>query len=446
MRRKGHLLFLRLPDIREETIVGDKIRDIGARYGILLILAVIAVPLGAAIGAIDVLFEKGLELVANIRNPHPWYFIPFLALAGIVIVFCTGKLAGKNARGMDLVFRAGQGEPQQIPLRLIPLSIAATWLTHLFGGSAGREGVAVQVGASISHWVGRKLPIPDAARILLVAGMAAGFSGMFGTPVAAVLFAMEVLVTGKLIYHALLPALTASFTACAVSKLLGLKPFTSALPAAEAVTPLLLLQFLILGAICGLAGGCFAWGLSAAHRLLNKKFPNPLIRVAIMGVTLSVLLLVFYTGRYSGPGSNLIQIAFGEGKIYYWDFALKGILTILTLAAGFQGGEVTPLCSIGACLGIILAPLFGIPAPIAAAVGYICVFGGGTNTFLAPLLIGGEVFGFQWLPFFFIACAAARLFSGRCSIYGLQIAASEGPDRIQAEEPNEKMKNNPEDA
>ena len=405
----------------------EKIREILERFGTPLMLAAAAVPLGAVIGAIDVAFERGLELAAVLRDPRPWLFLPFLALAGVFIVLCLRKLGG-DIHGMDLVFRAGCGEPEKIPLRIAPLSIGATWLTHLFGGSAGREGVAVQVGAAAGHWFGRKIPVQDAARILLIAGMAAGFSGMFGTPVAAVLFAMEVLVTGKLIYHALLPSLTASFSACVTAKLLGLEPFAYALTEGPELDWALFIRLLGLGAVCGLAGGGFAWGLGAARRFLGKKLPNPVVRIAVMGVILSVLLLAFYLGRYSGPGSNLISEVFGGGTVYPWDFALKAALTILTLAAGFQGGEVTPLCSIGACLGIVVAPLFGIPAPLAAAIGYICVFGGGTNTFLAPLLIGGEVFGFRWLPCFFIACSAARLFSGRRSIYEMQKFASEGPD------------------
>ena len=405
----------------------EKIRLILGRLGTPLVLAAAAIPLGAVVGAIDVVFEKGLELAADVRDPRPWLFLPFLALAGIFIVWGLRKLGG-DVHGMDLVFRAGCGEPEKIPLRIAPLSIGATWLTHLFGGSAGREGVAVQVGAAAGHWFGRKFPVQDAGRILLIAGMAAGFSGMFGTPVAAVLFAMEVLVTGKLIYCALLPALTASFSACVTAKLLGLQPFVFSLEGSPSLDWALFVRLLGLGAVCGLAGGGFAWGLSAARRFLGKRLPNPIIRIAVMGVILSVLLLALYLGRYSGPGSNLIGDVFETGKAYPWDFALKAALTILTLAAGFQGGEVTPLCSIGACLGVVVAPLFGIPAPFAAAIGYVCVFGGGTNTFLAPILIGGEVFGFQWLPCFFIACSAARLFSGRRSIYAMQKFAFEGPD------------------
>ena len=182
-------------------------------YSNQLLLAFLAIPVGAAIGAIDAIFGNILLWITDLRNSYVLPLILFLPLGGIVIAYCYLHFGGKSSKGMNLVFEVGHGEEEVIPLKLIPFVMIGTWITHLFGGSAGREGVAVQIGATISHWIGRHVPIQNASKIFLVVGMAAGFSGLFRTPIAAVFFAMEVLVAGELKYEALFPSLVASFTA-----------------------------------------------------------------------------------------------------------------------------------------------------------------------------------------------------------------------------------------
>ncbi len=180
---------------------------------------------------------------------------------------------------------------------------------------------------------------------------------------------------------------------------------------------ILLAQLLLLGLIFGVVGGLFAWCLKLVKRFLSDKIKNPIVRIALVGVGLSALFLLLYQGRYSGLGTNLIQASFHNGTIYGWDWILKFILTIVTLSAGFQGGEVTPLFSIGASLGAAMAGLFGLPVPFVAALGYAAVFGGATNTFLAPIIIGGEIFGFESIPYFFIVCTISYVFNANKSIY-----------------------------
>ena len=321
---------------------------------------------------------------------------------------------------MNLIFEVGHGEEEIIPLRLVPFIISGTWLTHLFGGSAGREGVAVQIGATFSHWVGKRLPIKNDSSIFLVTGMAAGFVGLFETPIAAILFAMEVLVAGSLEYQSLFPAFTASFTASAVSKALGLEKFSFALSSKVVFDLSIFWKLIVLGIIFGMVGGAFAWCLKLSKRKIGNRLKYPMIRIAIIGVCLSVLFLLFYKGRYSGLGTNLIQNSFYGGEIYSFDWLLKFILTILTLSAGFQGGEVTPLFSIGASLGVLLAGFFNLPIELVAALGYASVFGSATNTFFAPVFIGAEVFGYSYLPYFFVVCAISYIFNMDKSIYSLQ--------------------------
>ena len=284
----------------------------------------------------------------------------------------------------------------------------------------GREGVAVQIGATVSHWVGKHLPIQNAGNIFLVAGMAAGFAGLFQTPFAAVLFAMEVLTVGELKYEALFPAMTAALAASTTASVLGLEKFSFALTDSVEMNGVMLGKLLLLGILFGIVGGVFAGLLKKAKEWFAKAIKNAMLRIVIIGVGLSVLLLLFWNGRYAGLGTNLIQSSFVGEPIYSWDWLLKLALTIVTLAAGFQGGEVTPLFSIGASLGVVVAGVFGLPTSLAAALGYAAVFGGATNTLLAPMLIGTEVFGFAYLPYFFVVCGVGYVFNGNQSIYVLQ--------------------------
>lgn len=384
-----------------------------------LLLGLVALPLGLVIGALDALFGRVLLTLTDFRMEHVHALLPFLAIAGVVMVWCYQTFGGTSGKGMTLLFEAGQGKTDAIPFRLIPLVMVSTWLTHLFGGSAGREGVAVQMGGTLAHHVGKRLPLPNAGRQLLLAGMAAGFAGLFRTPIAATFFALEVFTAGVLEYQALFPALVASFTASACSGLLGLEKFSVPLTDQLPFSGALVGKLLLFGVLFGITGGLFAWSLGKLKGFCTARLPNPLRRIFWIGVLVSAVSLLCWDGRYSGLGTNLIAMSF-DGGCFSWDFALKFLFTLVTLAAGFQGGEVTPLFSIGASLGVLLGTLFGLPAPFVAALGYAAVFGGATNTLLAPMLIGAEVFGFSYLPYFFLVCAMAYLCNGNASIYPLQ--------------------------
>lgn len=400
-------------------MLGKKLKNTLAAYRDMIVLLLIALPLGVLVGAICAVFGRVLLAVTDIQMEHAGWFLPFLGVVGAGIVWCYRRFGGQSGKGMSLIFEAGHGAAADIPLRLVPFSIAGTWLTHLFGGSAGREGVAIQIGGTIAHSLGKRLPIRNARKLLLVTGMAAGFAGLFQTPIAATFFALEVLTVGLLEHEALLPALVASFAASYTSNLFGLEKFSFALNAGISFSWMLVLQLLLLGAAFGAAGGLFSLCLHKTKKWLSGKLHNPLLRILVIGTAIGGLSLLFWNGRYSGLGTNLISMSFDAG-IFPWDFALKFLFTAVTLSAGFQGGEVTPLFSIGASLGVALAALLGIPAPFAAALGYAAVFGSATNTFITPMLIGAEVFGFSYLPYFVVVCALAYVCNGNLSIYPLQ--------------------------
>lgn len=391
-----------------------------SEYKEIGIYAISAIFVGLAVGVLDTLFGKVLIFIGTFRDSYAGYLIPILPLAGLFIVYMYTKIGKNTNKGIGLVFAAGNEELEEIPKRMIPLTILGTWITHLFGGSAGREGVAVQIGATFSHAIGRKIPYKNASKIMLITGMAAGFGGLFETPFAATFFALEVLVAGKLEYLALFPALIAAFVASFVSHFLGLEKFSVNLDVAVSMDGQTMLKIVALGIIFGVVGGLFAYMLGYAKHYTLGKLPDLRKRIFFVGVLISVLLLIFHMGRYSGLGTNLIAAGFNGESVYGYDWILKFILTILTLAAGFQGGEVTPIFSIGSSLGVWLAPLFGLPIEFVAALGYISVFSSATNTLIAPALIGAEIFGFDYLPYFLLSVCVSYVFNGNNSIYGGQ--------------------------
>ena len=389
-------------------------------YFLYLKLIIASIIIGLIVGIIDTIFGRGLLLIGDIRKEYLYYFVPFLALAGLLIVFIYQKFAGKTGKGMGLIFEVGHGTEKEIPLRLIPIVTVATWITHLFGGSAGREGVAVQLGATLSHRFNKYFNFPDKSKVFLVTGMAAGFGGLFQTPIAALFFGLEVLALGNLQLYALIPAVVAAFTASWTSSFLGLEKFTHIVNTTLSITPTMFVKFAILGIIFGFAGNLFVYLQSFLKKFAAEKIKNPYYRIFIIGIFLSIIFLLLHEGRYTGLGTNLIENSFSGKQIFGYDWILKLLLTTLTLAAGFQGGEVTPLFSIGASLGVVIATFFGLPIEFVAAAGYISVFGSATNTLLAPIFIGGEVFGFNNLPFFVIIVIFAYLVNRKISTYGLQ--------------------------
>lgn len=407
----------------------------------LPILTIAAIALGALAGALTAFFGQVLLAVSAVRDANPLYWIPGLALIGIAIVLGYQKFGKGTERGMDMVFGVAHGKENEIPLRMIPMVAVSTWLTHLFGGSAGREGVAIQIGATLGHNISKKIPVENAGKILLIAGMAAGFAGLFQTPLAAIALALEVLLVGYLNLSALLPATAAAFTAYKVSEMLGLEKFSVELHTLfpdSNVAGLLwnengldiqfVLKLALLGVLFGIVGGGFAKMLSIAKKLFANKLPNAVKRIAFVGIALSLLLFLFWQGRYAGLGTNLIDLCFanpqaanvnaaGDATVFACDWILKFALTIATIAVGFKGGEVTPLFAIGATFGTWVAAMVGVPLPLAAALGYAAVFGGATNTLLAPIFIGAEIFGFDTLPAFFIVCVVTFVCNGGQSIY-----------------------------
>lgn len=394
-----------------------------SRFKRILFFSIFSIFVGLSVGIIDVIFSKGLTFVSNLRIEYFNYLIWFLPIIGVIMIFLYKNYGKNSLKGMGYVFEAAHSDNIIIPKRLIPFSILSTWATHLFGGSAGREGVAVQIGATFANIIGNyveknyHINKNKFKKILISTGIAAGFSGLFGTPFAATIFSLEILNMGTIEYQALFPAFLAAYTAFEVSDFFKLKHFhffISEFPQKDIKNISL---FLVVSLIFALIGYIFAFLLKKFKKNQFINNINPLKKIFIGGIILSFLLYISYNGRYSGLGTNLINAAFSNDKLYWYDWLLKILFTVFTLGIGFQGGEVTPIFSIGASLGAVLGMFFGLPIEFLAAVGYCAVFASATNTFLASFLIGIEIFGYDMASYLFVACAIAYLFSGELSIY-----------------------------
>ena len=385
-----------------------------------------SIVIGIVTGTLDFIFYLGLNYASEFRIlffPYPLFFLPFI---GLLICYLYQKYGKNSSKGMGLVFHSTIEKEDLIPKRLVPFVVISTWLTHLFGGSAGREGVAVQIGATASNtlfnFINKYLSIDiiEMKPILISCGIAAGFSGLFGTPIAATIFSIEVLKIGVLEYKALFPVLVASYSAFLMSNYLGVKHFhfiVKELPEFNLNnTTIIIISALIFGFV----GYLFSFLLNKIKTLKLFTRTNPLKKIFIGSIFLALMLFIFHGGRYSGLGTNLIENSFYGKEIFYYDWISKILFTIFTLGIGFQGGEVTPLFSIGASLGVVLGRLFDFPIEFLAALGYCSIFASATNTFLASVFIGLEIFGYSMTPYFFVSCAIAFIFSGDLSIYSAQ--------------------------
>lgn len=383
-----------------------------------ILLYLVALLLGAGAGLIDTIFALGLAEVSDLRYLGHSRILLGLPVIGLLIIFGYRTFSPKAQAGMHAVFTSFFQKDSSIPLALIPLLTLSTWLTHLFGGSAGREGVAVQLGATLGDWLSRKFSF-FSKQDLLIMGVAAGFSGLFQCPLAATFFALELFVAGHLYLRALCPTLIASFSAYWLRTSLTHPKTTYSLlvPSLFSMSISHFLALILLGILCALVGLGFSRCLSFLKKTCARICSNPYWRIGLGGIVLMVLLILAHHGRYAGLGTNLIDLSLHNGTIFSYDWLLKLILTCLTLSIGFQGGEVTPLLSIGASFGAFMGPLLGLPVPMAAALGYVAVFSSASNTLLGPIFMAIELFDPQLSLYALLVVTIAYAFNHNESIY-----------------------------
>lgn len=378
----------------------------------------IAVVTGLICGVVGSVFHISVEKATEWREEAGW-LLYLLPVAGLLIPLIYKALRVPTHTGTNEVFQTVMRDGD-VPLALAPAIFAGTFLTHLFGGSAGREGAALQLGGSMARTAAKilKLDAEDTA-ICVVCGMAALFSALFGTPLTATFFTMEVVHVGTFYYASLLPCVTASLVALGVGKLFGVAPVAFALSNVPALSVITALQTAGLGALCALVAIAFCVLMHFSHTHFTKWLPNEYLRIAVGGAAVLLLTLVCGTRDYNGAGMGVIESAV-RGFARPEAFALKMLFTALTIGAGFRGGEIVPTFFIGATFGCVAGGLLGMDAGFAAAVGVVAVFCGATNTPVASILLGLELFGAAGLPLFALAAAVSFLLSGYFSLYGSQ--------------------------
>ncbi len=367
-------------------------------------------------GVIGSLFHIGVSYATRWRSAHPWvlYLLPLLGLIIVGLYRVTG-VEGKDTNAVIESVHFGKN----VPVLLVPVIFLSTVLTHLGGGSAGREGAALQIGGGIGFETGRLLRLGEKdLPLATLCGMSAVFSALFGTPLTATVFAMEVISVGVFYYAGLVPCLTASLVGYLVSLLMGVPPtrFTVAAPLPEACT---MLPVLVLAIGCALVSILFCRGLRETGRMAARLLPNPYWRAAIGGALIIGLTLLVGSTDYNGAGMELVERAV-SGEANAWAWLLKLLFTAVTIGFGFKGGEVVPSFFVGACFGCVLGGLLGLPAGFGAAIGLVAVFCGVVNCPFASIFLSIELFGAGGLLYFAVACAVSYLLSGYCGLYSSQ--------------------------
>jgi H+/Cl- antiporter ClcA len=381
-----------------------------------LIVIFLALFVGVTVGVVETVFSFGVMHIGELHSQYNYYLTPFLFLAALFLTYIYKNFGGKANMGPNLMFKVSRGEEDHMPMRVAPMILLATWVTHLVGGSAGKEGAGIQIGATIGNNAARIFKFEGLGQIMLLVGMSSAFASLFEAPIAAIFFALEVTTIGAPKVKALLPCSIGAFTAYLISEFLGYPKLGYAVDASFTYNAANIAILLLFGVIFAAVGLLFIYATDLSDKYLKKFIKNDYLRVTLVGIPLSLALMFTFNGRYSGLGTSIFEGAF-VGDDAWYDFLLKIVFTALTLTIGLKGGKLLPLIAIGASLGAVLGEAFGIGYAIGAALGCVAILASATNSLIWPIFAGAEMFGYQYIPLFMIVTVVAYVSNFDKSIY-----------------------------
>lgn len=396
----------RLEPVRENTVY-------------FLKWTVIASIIGVIVGSIGTVFGHGVVLVTKLWQENHWTVF-LMPVAGVVIVGLYQLAREEKNRGTDMVLESISAD-ENVSLATAPLIFISTILSHAVSASVGREGAALQLGGSLGNLIGRLLKLnQQEKKIAIMCGMSACFAALFGTPLAAGVFSMEMVCVGVMYYAGLIPCLFASFIGAAVANRFGLAPEHYNIGVFPEFDLSGGIMAVLLGIFCAVASIGFCLLLHKSSALYRKYFPNTYARVLAGSAIYIVLTLVFSERLYNGGGLHLIERCFEGEAVPCYAFLLKMLFTAVALGAGFKGGEIVPTLCVGATIGYTAARLFGLPAGLCTSVGMMSLFVGVTNCPISTVFMAFELFGFEAMPYYAIAIAVSFTLSGYSGLYHSQ--------------------------
>lgn len=376
----------------------------------------IAIIVGIVGGLVGTAFHKSVDYVTDVRAENPWLIL-FLPIGGLLIVLMY-RLC-KVSAGTNRVIESVRTD-KKVPILMAPLIFISTVITHLLGGSAGREGAALQLGGSIGYQFGKFFKLDEKnMHLIVMLGMSGVFAALFGTPLTATFFALEVISVGVIYYVALVPCILSSVVAYNVALVFGVTPVKFVNAVMQHLDILTLIRVIILSILCALVSIIFCMAIKYFSNFAEKKIPNSYIRSFVGGFTIILLTLIVHTNDYNGAGMDVISRAI-DGNANLEAFVLKIIFTVITISSGFKGGEIVPTFFIGSTFGCVAGAFLGLDPSFGAAIGFVALFCGVVNCPFASIMLALEVFGADAILIFAIVCGVSYMMSGYYGLYSSQ--------------------------